>query len=343
MLVGTPSTGYTGTMPRKAQTAEEKEIARLQRFEKTRANRRGRQNPAVLPAKLTRTSAFAPRKKGLDLDRTTRIYAVKPHSVVEVHGRELGSQHRDALYALFRVRAARFELSNPEWREGADFRVPKNIVIYETSTTWRALLQATGRTAHVNNLATLLRSLEEMRSVSFRIYSGTYEQYEAGIAKGRLPGAGFSDTLISEISWSGVDLDSRLSIRYGKWVRDMFESRTLVSLDGDTYFKLKSDYAKSIWPFIDGKPSHSWIDDVDIAALCGEDYLNAPIKRRVKFRGEIRQAFDDLVRAGGLASWSCDAIGVGRVKTYRYRWNHQRLRQAELDLQSDAGEAPQAE
>jgi hypothetical protein len=332
---------YGVTMPRKAQTAEEKEIARLARFEKTQANRRGRQNPAVLPAKLTRTSAFAPRKKGLSDATTTRIYAVKPHSVVEVHGRELGSQHRDALYALFRVRAARFELTNPEWREGADLRVPKSIVIYQTSTTWRALLQATGRTAHVNNLATILRSLEEMRSVSFRIYAGAYEQYEAGIAKGRLPGAGFSDTLISEISWSGVDLDSSLTIRYGKWVRDMFESRTLVSLDGDTYFKLRSDYAKSIWPFIDGKPSHSWIDDVDIAALCGEDYLNAPIKRRVKFRGEIRQAFDDLVRAGGLSSWSCEAIGVGRVKTYRYRWNHRRLRQAELDLEPSPAETLQ--
>ena len=310
-----------------------KEIARLERFERTRANRRGRRVPAVMPAKLTRTSAFAPRKKNLSANADfVRVYAVRPHSVIEVRGRELGSQHRDALVALFRTRAARFEMRNPKWRDGADFRVPRQLVYYETATTWRALLQATGRTAHVNNLGTLLRSLEELRSVSFRVFSGSFEQYEAGSRGGRLAGAGFSDTLISSIEWSGISLDARLTVRYGQWVKDMFEAKSLVSLDADVYFKLRSDYAKAIWPYIDGKPTHAWINASNAAELCGEDYANVTTKRRVKLREELRQAFEDLVEAGGLAEWSCDTIGQGRGKTYRYRWTHAKPRQAELDL-----------
>lgn len=310
-----------------------KEIARLDRFERTRVNRRGRRVPAVMPAKLTRTSAFAPRKKNLSANADfVRVYAVRPHSVIEVRGRELGSQHRDALVALFRTRAARFEMRNPKWRDDADFRVPRQLVYYETATTWRALLQSTGRTAHVNNLGTLLRSLEELRSVSFRVFSGTFEQYEAGSKGGRLAGAGFSDTLISNIEWDGVSLDARLTVRYGQWVKDMFEAKSLVSVDADVYFRLRSDYAKAIWPYIDGKPTHSWISVADAAALCGEEYANVTTKRRVKLREELRQAFEDLVEAGGLAEWNCDTVGRGRGKTYRYCWTHAKPRQAELNL-----------
>jgi len=67
-------------------------------------NRRGRAHPANVPAKLTRTSAFAPKRRGLITDSSfRRVYLVPKQSVIEVSGRELGSQHRDAMYALFRV------------------------------------------------------------------------------------------------------------------------------------------------------------------------------------------------------------------------------------------------
>lgn len=320
------------------RTVDPKELARIARFERTRANRRGRRAPAVLPAKLTRTSAFAPRKKGLITDSNfVRVYPLRPHSVIEVRGRELGSLHRDAMVAMFRQRAARIEMRNPEWQPGADFRTPVRLIYYEMVTTWRELLQGTGRTAHVNNLGTLLRTLEELRSVSFRVFAGSFEQYEASTKRGRLPGAGFSDTLISRIEWDGVDLDSRLTVRYGEWVKDMFEQRSLVSLDAEVYFRLRSDYAKSIWPFIDGKPTHNWIDAADAAALCGEDYAGAPTRRRLKLREEIRQAMDDMVAAGGLKSWACDVLGQGRGKTYRYRFVHAKPRQAELELMLGTG------
>src|SRR5690242_11014654 len=94
----------------------DEERARLDRFERTRANRRGRSQPSVMPDKLARTSAFSPRRHGLSSDADFhRVYHVEGASVVEVRGRELGSQHRDAFYALFRLRARRAELPNPEY------------------------------------------------------------------------------------------------------------------------------------------------------------------------------------------------------------------------------------
>src|SRR5271154_425674 len=90
----------------------DEERARLQRFRRARENRRGRPNPAILPGRLARTPAFAPRRQKLSSDADfERVYVVRPHTVVQVSGRELGSQHRDALYAIFRVRARRISES----------------------------------------------------------------------------------------------------------------------------------------------------------------------------------------------------------------------------------------
>ena len=82
----------------KELTPEEKR--RLERV----SGRRGRQRPAKVPARLVRTSAFAPKRRGLITDSSfQRLYVVRGHSVVRVSGRELGTQHRDALYAVFRL------------------------------------------------------------------------------------------------------------------------------------------------------------------------------------------------------------------------------------------------
>ena len=314
----------------------EAERKRLERFERMRQNRRGRRNPAIVPSKLARTSAFAPRKKGLVTDSSfVRVYAVKPHAVVEVRGRELGSQHRDALYALFRLRARRTEVTNPEYDPSIPVTMtsPRPRLIYwHTEATWRQLLQATGRTCHVNNLATLLRVLEEMRAVTFRVFEGNFDAYEAAAQRGRLSGAGFSDNLLGLIQWDGVDLDSNITVRYGEWVRRMFEAKTLVSLNGDVYFKLRSDYAKSFWPFIDSQPSYDYIGVELLAELSGRHYRSETTRQRLKFREEVRQAFDDMVTAGGLASWSCKEVGSGRAKSYRYHYIHGLPRQGVLEL-----------
>jgi len=306
------------------------ERRRLARFEASKANRRGRKAPAVMPSRLARTSAFAPRKKGLVTDSAfQRLYVVRPHTVVEVRGRELGSQHRDALYALFRLRAKRSEASQPLPREpGAPA-----LAYYHTEATWRDLLSATGRTPHVNNLGTLLRVFEELRSVSFRFYQGDFAQYEAAAKGGRLPGAGYSDNLLGRIEWDGVSLDSSVRVTYGEWVREMFEARSLASIDGETYFRLRSDYAKSIWPFIDSQPGYTWVGVETLAELVGRDYRAETTRQRLKLREELRQAFADMVASGGLASWTCEETGPGRAKSYRYRYVHARPRQGELDIQ----------
>src|SRR3954463_9466224 len=68
------------------------EIRRLERLERTRANKRGRKNPAAVPARLARTSAFAPKRRNLITDsKFRRTYIVPGHSYIEVAGRELGS------------------------------------------------------------------------------------------------------------------------------------------------------------------------------------------------------------------------------------------------------------
>lgn len=312
------------------------EKARLERFERARENRRGRKHPAIMPSRLARTSAFAPRRQKLSTDADfERVYVVKPHTVVQVSGRELGSQHRDALYAIFRVRARRISEPNPHHRPGTSsdpITGPARLVYYLTETTWRELLQATGRTPHVNNLGTLLRSFEEMRSVSFRVFQGDFDAYEAAVKRGRLLGAGFSDNLVNRIDWSGVSLDSRVTVRYGEWVKSMFEAKSLISLNGDVYFRLKSDYAKSFWPFIDSQNSYTYVDLTTLADLAGRDYAEETTKRRVKFREDVRQAFDDMVAAGGLACWRCEEVGTGQRKGYRFHYAHALERQGTLDL-----------
>lgn len=108
------------------------------RVEKSKQNRRGRKKPARVPAKLTRTLAFAPRYQNLVTDSDfERIYIMPGHSVVKIKGRELGSRHRDALYATFRLKPIL-----KGFREDA---------YYEVHTTWRELLRLTGKTEHANS------------------------------------------------------------------------------------------------------------------------------------------------------------------------------------------------
>jgi hypothetical protein len=320
--------------------AEEK---RLRRFRRSVENRRGRSNPAIVPNKLARTSAFAPRRHNLSTDGTFEsVYIVRPHTVVHVHGRELGSQHRDAIYAIFRSRARKISEPNLAHVPGSTdpLTASPRIDYYYTQTTWRDLLLTTGRTAHVNNLGSLLRCFEEIRSVSFRVYQGRFDEYESQIQHGRLPGAGFSDNLINEIRWDGVSLDAKVTVKYGAWVRRTFEAKNLVSLNADVYFRLRSDYAKSFWPFVDSQPTYTYVDDVTLAELAGRDYRSENSKKRAKFREDIVQAFNDMVSAGGLSGWNCEVLGVGRQKTYRYHYGHALERQGVLSLDAPNEELP---
>jgi hypothetical protein len=321
------------------------EVKRLRRFRRSAENRRGRANPAIVPSKLARTSAFMPRRHGLSSDNAFEsVYIVRPHTVVHVHGRELGSQHRDAIYAIFRSRARKIGEPNVAYVPGSKDALTAypHVEYYYAQTTWRELLLTTGRTAHVNNLGSLLRCFEEIRSVSFRVYQGSPAEYEAQIFKGRLPGAGFSDNLINEIRWDGVSLDSQVIVKYGAWVRQTFEAKNLVSLNADVYFRLRSDYAKGFWPFIDSQPFYTYVDDITLAELAGRDYRAEDSKKRAKFREDVVQAFNDMVAAGGLSGWRCEVLGAGRQKTYRYHYTHALPRQGMLALEQPSEPAERA-
>ena len=177
----------------------EAEIRRLERLERTRANKRGRKNPAAVPARLARTSAFAPKRRNLITDsKFRRAYIVPGHSYVEVSGRELGSQHRDALYAVFRMKPRRIQAPNPATltvRRDRE-RDERLLVFYETQTTWRELVRTLGLSEHPNNLLTLLTIFEELQTVVIRVQEGDPETIEAATRRGQLAGAGMQGNII---------------------------------------------------------------------------------------------------------------------------------------------------
>lgn len=300
------------------------EQARMERLERTKRNMRGRKAPAIMPSKLARAAAFTARSNGLSEERTTRIVAVKPYAVIEVRGRELGTKHRDMLVALFRLRAKRFEIIGPNERPAG--------AVYRTETTWREILRASQVSPHVNNLLTALRICEELRETTLRVFTGSYDAYETALKAGRLPSAGWSDGIIGSIEWDGPSLDSRVMVAYGEWVRQAFETKHLISLNADVYFRLRSDFARAWWPHIDSQPGHSWVSLSTLGELVGRDYDVLPSKQRARFREDLDRAFTDLAAAGGLARWRLEAMGTGRKKTYRVHYEHALPKQGQLDL-----------
>ncbi|WP_298954334.1 hypothetical protein [uncultured Methylobacterium sp.] len=306
----------------------EAEKKRLARDERTRRNRRGRTNPSAVPARLTRTSAFSPRRFGLVDRAIERIFHVPGHSVVVVKGGELGSQHRDMIYALFRMKnkITSYRTRNPDApSNGTTDGVPSHIDVVESIVSWRDLLRTMGKTEHVNNLLTAKNVMEDLRQIMLTIYEGDPDEVMKQLQSGRLPrGAGRITGVIDLVEWDGANLDSKVTVRWGKAVMTAFRNRQLVSLNAEVQFALKSDYAKSFWPFIDSNPTHVYVDETMLANLVshplfGETETNA---QRSQFRKDCRQAFEDMIRAGGLLSYRQEEMGRGRFKTRRYHYRH---------------------
>lgn len=316
----------------------EEELARLERKKRSLQNRRGRKQPSVMPAKLARTSAFAPRRKGLITDSNfMRVYEVPGYSVVEVRGRELGSQHRDAIYALFRLPRNKISMPNPAYQPRT-FTAP-TLSVYETRTTWRELLRVMGKMEHVNNLLSLLNTFQEIQQVSLTIHQGRsieeLEKIRKSRSNGMLPDtAGSASPIIKELSWDGAQLDSPITVQYGTSVLEMIEKAYLVSINAEVQFRLKSDHAKTFWPFIDSQPNHTYIDEDRLAYLAGRDLWAEDMTsaHRAQFRKECREAFNDMRMAGGLREWREEVTGAGRNKSRRYHYVHAAPRQLEMEL-----------
>lgn len=316
----------------------EPEMARLERKMRTVQNRRGRKQPSVMPDRLARTAAFTPRRQGLITDSNfTRIYEVPGYSVVEVRGRELGSQHRDAIYALFRLPRSRITETNPAYRPGT-FIVPTKSY-YQTRTTWRELLTVMGRGAHVNNLLSLLQVFTEIQQVVLVVHEGRSLEQMENIHKSRKRGllhdvAGESASIIANLKWDGAQLDSAVEVRYGTSVLEMIEKAHLVSINADVQFRLKSDHAKTFWPFIDSQPNFAYVDEMRLAQLAGRTLWgeHETSASRAQFRKECREAFKDMQVSGGLTEWREEITGSGHTKSRRYHYTHAFPRQMELEL-----------
>jgi hypothetical protein len=323
---------------RAKRALSEEELRLLERAERSKQNRRQRKNPSVMPDRLARTSAFTPRRQGLITDSNfVRLYEVPGYSVVEVKGRELGSQHRDAIYALFRMPRIKSTVPNPNHRRGT--LINPYMTFYETRTTWRSLLKAMGRVEHLNNLLSLMEVFEEVRQVSFIVHQGKslkdIERIHRMKRERLLPDTpGEVSSLISSIQWDGGQLDSAMVVRFGSTVLEMIEKAALVSINADVQFRLRSDHAKTFWPFIDSQPNFTFIDEERLAQLAGRRLWEGgeTSATRAQFRKECREAFRDMQAARGLSSWREEVTGTGRTKSRRYHYTHQAPRQMELDL-----------
>jgi hypothetical protein len=309
-------------LARELSDAEKKRLERV-------GSRRGRNRPSKVPARLVRTSAFAPKRRGLITDSAfEKLYVVRGHSVVRVAGRELGSQHRDALYAVFRLS------HESETRKDQDSPVGYTRLL-KVETTWRELLKVMGLTQHVNNIAALHFTFEDIKKVVVTVYEGDETRLLEQYRQGKLPKTkGKMGNLLNDVEWDGLGLDDSVRVYYGDWTATMVLSAKLVSLNADVQFALASDYAKSFWPYIDSLHRHNWVDEDRLAELVGRDLWsdseNANTRR--DFRSKCRKAFDDMVRAGGLRSWRVDVRGDGRKKTHRYSYDHALNVQPELPL-----------
>ena len=315
------------------------ETKRLRKFRDKRfANKRGRKNPSNIPARLARTSAFAPRRSSLSSDANfERLYIVPGHSVIKVRGRELGTQHRDAIYAVFRVgKNLEKRIDRTEGQPILNRRV-----YYTVKTSWRELLIAMAKTQHLNNLLTLHENFEEINQVAFTVYEGSQrELFEAIKSRDwdklrEISPAGAIMNLFESISWTGLELDSVVTITFGEWTATMILQSKLVSLNADVQFALNSGHAKSFWPYIDSMSNHFYVDEDMLASLVGRDVWDERTETKVtrgQFRKDCKQAFDDMVRAGGLKAWRVEITGVGRHKSRRYYYEHQLVKQMELEL-----------
>lgn len=311
------------------------EKKRLEKFK----NRRGRRNPSKVPARLARTSAFAPKRSRLNTDSDfERLYVVPGHSVIRVSGRELGTQHRDAIYAVFRLPSKRttHKIDHKTSRHGIPFST-----IREVNTTWRNLLQAMNKTQHTNNLMTLLEVFEDIKKVVFTIFEGEDQSAIAEAARGydmvelqRQGKAGAIGSLIDSVLWEGLELDSEVVIRFGDWSAEMIERAKLVSLNSDVQFALKSDHAKTFWPYIDSMNNHNYIDEEILSSLAGRDLWGETENNvtRGQFRKDCKQAFNDMVRVGGISNYRVEIIGIGRRKSRRYYYEHSLKTQFELSI-----------
>ena len=300
----------------------------IERRRKRYANARGRRKPSKLPAKLARTSAFSPKSRNLIKNSDfTRTYIVPQHSVIKISGRELGAQHRDALYGVLRLKPREIIVQDETKA------LPQHTYVY--TTTWRELLVYLKREEHANNVASLVLAFEDFLKVGFTIFEGNHDWVVSELKAGRVPDTPFKGENLIRFDSNGTKLDDKVDFYLSQWALECIFKGHLVSLNADVQFALTSEYAKCYWPYIDSMNSHTWVDEEQLASLVGRSLFGEEetSRTRSEFRRSTAKAFDDMVKAGGLSEWSVETRGSGRKKTRRYHYRHALARQLDLELE----------
>ena len=116
----------------------------------------------------------------------------------------------------------------------------------------------------------------------------------------------------------------------------MIEAAKLVSLNADVQFGLKSDHAKTFWPYINSMNNHSWVDEEVLAALAGRTLWGEAATKvtRGQFRKDCKQAFEDMIRAKEIVSYEIELRGAGRQKSRRFHYLCAQLSEGEIERQT---------
>ncbi|MDE4063863.1 hypothetical protein [Phaeobacter gallaeciensis] len=272
--------------------------------------------PAKVPTELARSGMFRPTKQYLNQQTTSYTLEVGNWAKISVVGKELGIAHKDTLMAVFRQNARTIMDNSPESSQIEKWGIAAKTksVVY---TTWRGLLQAQNKSAHVNNITTQAGLLEDLSSliVSFRIHEGRR--------------GGGSGSLI-EVLFDGFELDSRVQISYGQHVKQIMAAKQIVYLDAEAYYTLKSDYAKAFFSFIDSQPNNSWVDESILAQIVGRDIWRENWQQRGDFRKYCVRAFNDFEASGYLRNVQRVPYKSGKNTCFRFEYEFCKPKQKDL-------------
>ncbi|WP_404381463.1 hypothetical protein [Caenispirillum salinarum] len=275
---------------------------RLERALKRHPGYRGRTMPACLLPALARTSAFAPRSRNLNRTAgSTRLYEIPNVNVVKVTGPELGIQHRMLLTALLRHHVNIIDLAGRS-------------MIAVVSVTWRDLLKSMNKGAHPNNIDTYFNALRDLDTAQISVWRGSWTQYQAQLWGYETDkNADFSAPLITSARCTGLTPNDEIRVHFGPDAARDFKEGNLVSVDADVFFRLRSDYAKSLWPVIDGHKKFFFLHESTIASYVGLDLRRTGWREWQTFRRSTKRAFEAMKAAGGLEDWYVEEGKQGRI------------------------------
>lgn len=300
-------------MPRDAQQTPSDTTQRRYARAIAQQREKERRRPAVVPDFLARTNAFEPRTR--DLSRAPdfeRIYRSPQTEPIRVRGRQLGGHHRALLYALLR--------ENPVAAPaGAIGNAAPCVTVV---TDWRALLDTMGVQPHGNNIITKHKVLLELRQAELCLdISGWDENRSQAAGPHAVDAEGFSTPLITGVDCAGLCLDDRVRVEFGSAVASAFQTRHLVSLDVDQFFKLRQEAARILWAIIDGRQEFYFLHETTIAGLLNRDLEALTARERQKFRETVTRAFKELEATKAIVDWQpVDGGRRGRLRMRKFEF-----------------------